>query len=51
LLKKSKEFSPKQASKQHVGNFDDGMTGAPVTGLEYKHVSNAVLEKINVAAY
>ena len=37
-LKKSKDFPPNQTSEQHAGTFNgDGVTGAPVIELEYKH--------------
>jgi hypothetical protein len=29
----------------------DGMTGAPVIELEYKHACHAVLEEVNMATY
>jgi len=36
--KGAKNFSLKQASEQHAGTFSgDGVTGAPVIELEYKH--------------
>lgn len=44
---------PNQASEQHAGSVQpwDGMTGAPVIELEYKHAFYAVLDEINMATY
>ena len=44
----------KQASERHIGTGEgDGMTGAPVIELEYKHCISclAVLDEINMATY